>query len=96
MTTTRKTATIERYQVYGTPRYELRVTYRGRTLRWRGEGMSDVWAIVQNDPIWTHHRGQRISSDVYTCRVHAERMGFTHVRIAGDWDKRTKPAGGKL
>lgn len=29
MTPKRKTATIERYHLYGTPRYELRVTYRG-------------------------------------------------------------------
>lgn len=88
----RKTATIERYHVYGTSRYELRVTYRGRVIRWQ-EGMTTCMAILQDYPA-RDCDGQPV--DVNMARLHAMRQGFTHVRIAGDWTKRTKPAGGAV
>lgn len=80
-----KTATIERYHVYGTPRHNLRLTYRGKTVRWR-DGIAEVWADAP-------HYGVE-SIDAF--RAHAKRQGFTHVRIAGDWSKSAKPSGGKL
>jgi len=93
----RKTATIERYHVYGTPRHELRVTYRGEFINWwetSPEGAHvHAYAIVQDDPTKDWDGGP---VDVNMCRLYAKRMGFTHVRIVGDWDRRTKPAGGKL
>lgn len=92
----RRTATIERYHVHGTMRYELRVTYRSETLWWnaRDNGVSRTfYAIVQDCPLkgWGD-----IPDDVQACRDHAKRHGFTHVRIIGDWSKRTKPKGGAL
>jgi hypothetical protein len=88
----RKTATIERRHLYGTPRYQLYVTYCGHTLRWN-EGMTSCYAIVQDDPTGAP---AGMPADVRIARDHAKRFGFTHVRIAGDWERRTKPRGGAL
>lgn len=87
-----KTATIERHRLYGTHRYQLHVTYRGHTLNWR-DGSAWVFAIVQDDPAGAP---AGMPEDVRIAREHAKRQGFTHVKIAGDWDRRTKPKGGKL
>ena len=80
-----QTATIFRSHIYGTPRYELIVMYRGRPLNWY-ENTTHVFAYVQE--------GYPDSIDI--AKGHARAQGFTHVRFAGDWDKRTKPRGGKL
>lgn len=85
----RKTATVTRAHVYGTPRFDLRVTYRGEVIRWR-EGSADVWAIVQ------HLSPSPDFDPVKLCREYAKRQGFTHIRFCGDWDRYTKPKGGKL
>jgi hypothetical protein len=89
------TATIERYHVWGTHRHELRVMHRGRVVSWY-EGLTHVLAIVQDDPTQARDVGWLVSTDVHACRLHAKRQGFTHVRFAGDWSKRTKPKDGKL
>jgi hypothetical protein len=93
---TRRTATVERYHVYGTMRYELRVMYRGRVLRWSIGNGSTAMAIVQNDPTQQPNIGWLCPVDVFACRAHAKRMGFTHVRFVGDWERRTKPVNGAL
>lgn len=81
-----KTATIERYHCYGTPRYHIRVTYCGRTINW-AEGNSTVYAD------WVD--GSQ-DADIANARAVAKRFGFTHVRFVGDWERRTKPQGGKV
>ena len=81
----RKTATIERYHIFGTMRHMIRVTYRGRPLTWWENGYS-VHAHCE-------HHGP---TEVEYMRDHARRHGFTHARIVGDWDHRTKPTGGAL
>lgn len=85
----RRTATIERYHCYGTPRLHLRVTYQGRVLRWRdasSPGLSFAMADAED----------RGAETLDAMRAHARRHGFTHVRIVGDWFGRTKPRGGSL
>lgn len=84
MTKTR-TATIERYHCFGTPRYHLRVTYKGELLRWRSGGMSVVADAVDYG-----------NETFMAMWAHARNHGFTHVRVAGDWTGRTKPRGGKI
>ena len=81
----RRTALIERFHYYGTPRYGFVVSYRGATVRWR-EGNADVWAQTAFDD----------AEAMEYSRKHAKAQGFTHCRIAGDWSGRTKPKGGKL
>jgi len=81
-----KTATIERYHVFGTMRHNIRVTYRGNVLTW-----------VTSDP-WTRHYADASfygQESIDAMRQHAKRAGFSHVRFVGDWDKWTKPKGGK-
>ena len=83
-----KTATIERYHVYGTNRYDLCVRYNGKTLSW-----------VSTEPSWhvVHAVALDHGADSLRAMVdHARRHGFTHVRYTGDWDKRTKPHGGLI
>jgi len=83
----KRTATIERYHCYGTPRHHLCVRYRGKTLSWSA---GPSWHIVYADA-W--HYG----ADTFRAMVqHAENRGFTHVRIVGDWTHSTKPAGGSI
>lgn len=80
-----RTATIERYHRFGTPRHHLRVIYRGRVLWWRdGAG-----SAIADAPDYG-------AESLAAMREHARKHGFTHVRIAGDWQGRTKPKGGKL
>ena len=87
----RFTATIERYHCYGTPHHWLHVHYRGRVLNWSlrdadGYYQGQAYADARDD-------GPEV---LQAMRQHAARMGFTHVRIAGDWSGRTKPKGGRL
>ena len=71
-----KTATIERYHVYGTHWYSLSLRYRGLPI-----GKDEI------------HIG---ASDIEALRARARSHGFTHVKYAGDWAKKTKPRNGKL
>lgn len=79
-----KTATIERYHVWGTPRHNIRVTYRGKTLN-HWEGLTHSYADMPDSPEAREH-----------CKAYALRQGFDMVRYVGDWSKTTKPKGGKL
>jgi hypothetical protein len=81
----RKTATIERFHVYGTPRYGYVLTYRGNVIRWR-EGLAECWAQTADDSL----------ESLQSLKARALQFGFTHVRITGNWERRTKPNGGKL
>ena len=81
-----KTATIERYHIYGTMNHGLCVTYRGRVLHWTENGGYSVYADA---PDW----GQE---SIDAMRKHALNHGFTHCRFVGDWSKARKPVGGKL
>ena len=85
----RRTATIERYHCYGTPRHHLRVTYRGRVLRWRDASSPGLCFAMADAPDWG-------AESLQAMKAHARRHGFTHVRIVGDWSGRTKPRGGSL
>lgn len=82
----RKTATIERFHMYGTPRYCLHLLYRGSVVQWsEGNGVTGYAQTAYDD-----------AEALQAMRDTARRFGFTHVRIAGDWQGRTKPKGGKL
>ena len=81
-----RTATIERYSIgFGTSRHYLRVTYKGKLLRWRSGTGSAVANAVDCG-----------YETLMAMHGHARNQGFTHVRIAGDWDGKIKPRGGKL
>lgn len=83
----RKTATIDRYHCWGTPRHHLRVAYMGRTLQWRdtsSPGLSFAYADMVDYG----------AESIEAAKAHAKRQGFTHVRFTGDWS--VKPRGGKL
>lgn len=81
----RKTAVIERYHLYGTQRYMVRLMYRGETLY-------DIKAGVKK----YHDRPHFIDEDIRELARTAARSGFTHVRFVGDWERRPKPRGGAL
>lgn len=81
----RKTATIERYRCRGTPRYHLRLTYRGLTLNYWQSGYS-LW----HDCV---HYGD---DSIEALKDAARKRGFTHVRFTGDWTCARKPKGGAL
>lgn len=80
-----KTATIERYHVYGTRNYMLRVMYRGLVLRWWEKGYS-VHANMLDCG----------RESIEAAKQHARNQGFTHCRFVGDWSYSTKPRGGAL
>lgn len=83
-----RTATIERYHVYGTSRFHLRVTYRGFVLRW--SEMNPAWCIVYADA-W------HLGDDTVNAMIqHAKRSGFTRVKFSGDWTHSRKPVGGSI
>ena len=84
-----KTATIERWHCYGTPNHHLYVTYKGRPLQWRDPnfpGLSFAFAVMVDYG----------AESIEACKAHARRMGFTHVRFAGEWNLNNMPRGGKL
>lgn len=84
----RQTATIERYHCFGTPRYHLRATSRGRVLTWRdadSPGLSFAYAIAED----------RGAETLAAMKARAKRHGFTHCRIVGEWVGE-RPRGGKL
>ena len=81
----RKTATIERYPVFGTWRYELRLMYRGRVVNYWTAGYARFLIVQHLEP-----------SDITAARGIAKTHNFTHVKFTGDWDRMTKPRGGKL
>jgi hypothetical protein len=87
MSTKQRTATIERYHVFGTRHYCLSLIYRGRDLTPCFDSLHRVPVMVPDDAEGIL-RMQRI----------AKAQGFTHCRFTGDWDRygRTKPRGGKL
>jgi hypothetical protein len=87
----KRTATIERYHCFGTPHHWLQVHYRGKVLNWsarRPDGSYEGQTYAD-----ARHDGDDVLAAM---RAHAKRMGFTHVRITGDWQGRTKPNGGAL
>lgn len=81
----RKTATIERCHCYGTPRFYFCLTYRGRVCSYWQTGHI-VYCQTMADDL----------ESLQAMKDHARKQGFTHVKFSGDWDKRTKPQGGKL
>jgi hypothetical protein len=81
----RRTATIERYHLYGTSRMVVRLMYRGSTVNWH-EGLNHVFAQAAFDD----------AEAIEQMKTYARKQGFTHVKYEGDWTNRTKPAGGKL
>lgn len=81
----RETATIERYHVRGTPHYCLAVSYRGKDFTPAVSSGSVLQEWIPGD-----------ADGVARCREAAKRCGFTHVKFTGDWDRMTKPRGGKL
>lgn len=97
----RKTATIVRSHVYGTPRYELSVTYRGETLAWVDSAKYSfaitLYATIQEDRTASDVHRQRTCRDIQWCEGIARKWGFTHIRFAGEWSpNRLKPNGGAL
>lgn len=85
----RKTATIERYHVYGTrDSYMARVMYRGRVLsHWQSGYCS---AAHFPAPGGFPYEWEEIA------RNHAKRHGCTHVRFIGNFQGVRKPRGGRL
>lgn len=87
-----KTASIERYQMWGTPRHHARAMYRGKTIRYvSSEGGRPVFVIL-DAPHWFGLDHDALMAEWRT-RLHA--LGFTHIRFVGDWGN-TAPKGGKL
>ena len=87
----KRTATIERYHCYGTSNHHLRTLYRGNVLDWaayRPDGSYEGYAYAD-----ARHDGNDV---LQAMRDRAKCLGFTHVRIAGDWQGCTKPKGGAL
>ncbi len=84
-----RTAVISRVHMYGTHRYYLSLMHRGYQIGPREpQLLPGHWApfeLVQDD-----------AAGMQRMRDHAKRLGFTHVRIAGDWQGRTVPKGGAL
>jgi hypothetical protein len=77
----RKTATIARLPIYGTPYHALNLMYRGYC----------IWQEIDRCGI----DAGKISPRDELARV-AKIEGFTHWRFTGDWHKRTKPRGGSI
>jgi len=80
-----KTATIERYHVWGTPNHCFAMFYRENEL-------TPTHSPTCPTPQWIPDDEQ---GRVRLLRL-AHMRGFTHIRYAGDWDKRTKPHGGLI
>lgn len=79
-----KTATIERYHLYGTCHHHLRVLYRGSVLNWT---MRDAQGYYQGQ---AYADAMDVGAETVNAMIgHASRNGFTHVRFAGDWKGRT-------
>lgn len=74
-----KTATLERFAVFGTSRHLQRLTYRGKTLNWRIDGQGAAYAQAPC-------RGQETLAAMLAT---ARRAGFDRVKFAGDWDRIT-------
>ena len=83
--TKQRTATIERCHMWGTPRNYFQLMYNGRCVCWWENG-AQVFAQTMYDD----------AEALQAMRDTAKRQGFTHVRIAGEWQGRTKPKGGKV
>jgi hypothetical protein len=81
----RKTATIERYHVYGTPNYCVALFYQGRELTPKESPRSVLHRWIPGD-----------SEGVTELTALAARLGFTHVRYVGNWERQTKPRDGEL
>lgn len=90
----RKTATIERYHVYGTPRHHVRATYRGHTVNYWQQGDCRPEHVYLDA---VHCFGIDEIELLHEWRKRLKGLGFTHVRFDGAWGKHnTKPKGGKL
>ena len=77
----KRTATIQRYHVYGTPNHCLAMFYRDKEITPRRV----AWSL----PDWIPDDAAGIEQ----MRQHAKALGFTHVRFTG-W--RNNPKNGKL
>lgn len=81
-----KTATIERYHIWGTRgNYQARVMYRGRVVQFWESGYCVRLDFPANDSDWAQ-----------VARSNAKRAGFTAVRFVGDFSHSAKPSGGQL
>lgn len=85
----RKTASIERYHVWGTPNYCLSMFYRTDEMTPRDPASFPGHRAL---PAWIPDD----ATGIERMRVHAKANGFTHVRFVGDWERRVKPSGGKI
>lgn len=74
-----KTATLERYAIFGTSRHMQRLTYRGKLVSWPIEGQGRACASA---PCYGHET-------IAAMMRHAFNAGFTHVRFVGDWKRYT-------
>lgn len=81
----RRTATIERYHVWGTPHYCLGLFYRGEELTPKVSPGSLLAEWIPADDAGRER-----------LRTLAKAQGFTHVRFTGDWSWPFPPRGGKL
>lgn len=69
-----KTATIERYHVFGTSRHNQSLTYNGSTLHYWSDGQS----VYVQAPCYGIETIKELSKRAY-------QRGFTHIRFCGDW-----------
>lgn len=77
-----KTATLERYHVWGTPNHCLALFYRNEELTPRENPALPGHRAL---PAWIRDDDAGIAQLV----SHARSLGFTHVKFEGDWSKRT-------
>ena len=69
-----KTATLERTHIYGTPRHQQALVYRGNVVRFWEHGHS------------TYLQAPCFGLETIASMVdRALEQGFTHIRFAGDW-----------
>lgn len=81
----RKTVTVERYPIFGTPRHMLHLMRGGKALRNIIQGRIEYLEVLDMG-----------ADSMKEILIKAHKMGFTHVKYDGVWPKQSKPKGGKI
>jgi hypothetical protein len=76
-----KTASIERYHVWGTPHYCLALVYRGKDYTPHESPTCPIPRMIPDD-----------ADGIAKLKRVARAWGFSHVQFTGDWDRMKRPA----